>query len=200
MTTPQVMKCPDRHFHQIIFSLGSYIADYPEQVLISGIVQNWCGRCMAFPNNLDSGGALQTLELTQALIEELSLCVVWDEWGIDANIVPFTDDFPHTDICQLLTPNILHQLVKGTFKAHGMEWVGKYLEVTYGKTGAKEHLADINRHIAAVPPFLGLHMFPDGQGFLQRTGDNLKALMKVYLLAIEGHIPDDIVHTLHASL
>jgi hypothetical protein len=44
MTTPQVMKCPDRHFHHIIFGIGPYIADYPEQVLISGIVQNWCGR------------------------------------------------------------------------------------------------------------------------------------------------------------
>ena len=27
------------------------------------------------------------LELAQALIEELGLATVWDEWGIDANIV-----------------------------------------------------------------------------------------------------------------
>ncbi|KIJ08326.1 hypothetical protein PAXINDRAFT_18535 [Paxillus involutus ATCC 200175] len=200
MTTPQVMKCPDRHFRRIVFSLGPYIADYPEQVLVSGIVQNWCGRCMAFPNNLDGGGAPRTLELTQALIKELSLCVVWDEWGVDANIVPFTDDFPHADIRQLLAPDILHQLVKGTFKDHLMEWVGKYLEVTYRKTGAKEHLADIDRCIAAVPPFPGLRRFPDGRGFSQWTGDDSKALMKVYLPAIEGHVPDDIVHTLRAFL
>jgi hypothetical protein len=44
MTMPQLMKCPDRHFRRIIFGIGPYIADYPEQVLISGIVQNWCGR------------------------------------------------------------------------------------------------------------------------------------------------------------
>ena len=44
MSTLQVMKFPDRHFHHVIFSLGPYIADYPEQVLLAGIVQDWCGR------------------------------------------------------------------------------------------------------------------------------------------------------------
>ncbi|KIJ19114.1 hypothetical protein PAXINDRAFT_8465 [Paxillus involutus ATCC 200175] len=196
MTAPQVMKCPDRHFCQIAFGLGPYITDYPEQVLVSGIVQNWCGRCTALPNNLDGGGALRTLELTYALIEELSLRVVCDEWGIDANIVPFTDDFPHTDIRQLLAPDILHQLVKGVFKDHLVEWVGKYLEVTYRKAGAKEHLADTDHCITTAPLFAGLCRFPDGRGFSQWTGDDLKALMKVYLLAIEGHVPDNIVRTL----
>ena len=40
MTMPQLMKCPDRHLCHVIFGLGPYIADYPEQVLMSGIVQN----------------------------------------------------------------------------------------------------------------------------------------------------------------
>ncbi|KAF9234302.1 hypothetical protein BU15DRAFT_90031 [Melanogaster broomeanus] len=200
MTVPQVMKCPDRHFRHVIFGIGPYIADYPEQVLISGIVQNWCGRCIAFPDDLDAGGPPRTLELTRALIEELSVGTIWDEWGTDANIVPFTDDFPRADICQLLVPDILHQLVKGTFKDHLVEWVGKYLEQEYGKAGAKERLADIDRRIAAAPPFPGLRRFPDGRGFSQWTGDDSKALMKVYLSAIEGHVPDDIVWTFRAFL
>ena len=44
MTVPQVLKCADGHFRRVVFGIGPYIADYPEQVLISGIVQNWCGR------------------------------------------------------------------------------------------------------------------------------------------------------------
>ena len=52
MTTPQVLQCPDRHFRHIIFEIGPYIADYPEQVLISGIVQNWCGRFLQFSCSL----------------------------------------------------------------------------------------------------------------------------------------------------
>ncbi|KAI6006921.1 hypothetical protein EDD15DRAFT_2153545 [Pisolithus albus] len=200
MTTPEVLKCPDRHFRRIIFGLGPYIADYPEQVLLSGIVQNWCRRCIAFPSDLDGGGAPRTSELTQALIEEFSLGILWDEWGIDGNVVPFTEDFPHTDIRQLLAPDILHQLVKGTFKDHLVEWVGKYLELEYGKAGAKERLADIDRRIAAALPFPGLQRFPDGRGFSQWMGDDSKALMKVYLPAIEGHVPDDVIRTFRAFL
>ena len=42
MTKPRIMKCLDGHFRRTIFSLGLYIADYPEQVWLSGIVSNWC--------------------------------------------------------------------------------------------------------------------------------------------------------------
>jgi Plavaka transposase len=42
MTTPEVVRCPDGHFRRAIYGLGPYIADYPEQVWLSGIVQNWC--------------------------------------------------------------------------------------------------------------------------------------------------------------
>jgi hypothetical protein len=42
MTTPEVVRCPDGHFRRAIYSLGPYIADYPEQVWLAGIVQGWC--------------------------------------------------------------------------------------------------------------------------------------------------------------
>ncbi|THH29539.1 hypothetical protein EUX98_g4659 [Antrodiella citrinella] len=42
MTTPHVMQCPDGHYRRTIFGLGPFIADYPEQVLLAGIVQGWC--------------------------------------------------------------------------------------------------------------------------------------------------------------
>jgi Plavaka transposase len=42
MTTPEVARCPDGHFRKVIYDLGPYIADYPEQALLACIVQGWC--------------------------------------------------------------------------------------------------------------------------------------------------------------
>ena len=42
METPELARCPDSHLRQIIWGLGPYIADYPEQVLLACIVQGWC--------------------------------------------------------------------------------------------------------------------------------------------------------------
>ena len=44
MTTPEIVRFPDGHFRRVIFGLGPYIADYPEQALIACIVQGWCPR------------------------------------------------------------------------------------------------------------------------------------------------------------
>jgi hypothetical protein len=46
MTTPEVTRCPDGHFRRVIYGLGPYIADYPEQALLACIVQGWCPRCV----------------------------------------------------------------------------------------------------------------------------------------------------------
>ena len=44
MTTPEIVRCPDGHFRRAIYGIGPYIADYPEQALLSSIVQGWCPR------------------------------------------------------------------------------------------------------------------------------------------------------------
>ena len=41
-TTPEVYRCPDQHYRRVIWGIGPYIADYPEQVLLACIVQDWC--------------------------------------------------------------------------------------------------------------------------------------------------------------
>ena len=40
--TPEVYKCPDGQFRRVIWGIGPYIADYPEQVLLACVVQGWC--------------------------------------------------------------------------------------------------------------------------------------------------------------
>ncbi|KAG6375122.1 hypothetical protein JVT61DRAFT_3319 [Boletus reticuloceps] len=85
MTTPELLQCSDNQYHHIIFGIGPYIADYPEQVLISGVVQNWCGRCIAFPSDLDAGGPSRTTDLMDTIAEETTATVAWENWGVNVN-------------------------------------------------------------------------------------------------------------------
>ena len=105
MTTPEVVRCFDDHFRKAIYSLGPYIADYPEQVLLTCIVQGWCPRycifrtclfvillilltrCTACKNDLDSGGGRRSREHTELLVTEFELGVLWEEYGLVGDIV-----------------------------------------------------------------------------------------------------------------
>ncbi|KAH7903589.1 hypothetical protein BJ138DRAFT_1191650, partial [Hygrophoropsis aurantiaca] len=201
MSIPEVIKCPDGHFRRAVYGLGPYIADYPEQVWLAGIVQGWCPKCDARPANLDATGAhRRTHEKTDFLISCFDPGTLWDDYGIRADIVPFTHSFPRADIHQLLSPDLLHQVIKGTFKDHIVTWINEYLHLEYGETRANEIIDDIDRRISVVPAFPGLRRFPDGRDFHQWTGDDSKALMKVYLPAIADYVPSDMVKCLAAFL
>ncbi|KIK78376.1 hypothetical protein PAXRUDRAFT_79000, partial [Paxillus rubicundulus Ve08.2h10] len=131
MMVPEIKMCADGHYRRVIYGLGPFIADYEEQVVLVGIVQNWCGRCIGFPWDLNGEYGNCTQELQEALLEEVDFAMLWDAWGIIRKIILFTSHFPHSDIYALLAPDLLHQLIKGTFKDHLVDWVGCYLEDTY---------------------------------------------------------------------
>ncbi|KIJ13945.1 hypothetical protein PAXINDRAFT_13269 [Paxillus involutus ATCC 200175] len=202
MTVLEIMMFVDGHYRKVIYGLGLYITDYEEQVVLAGIVWNWCGRCIGFPWDLDGKYGSCTQELCEALIAEFQeeFDTLWDEWGIIGDIELFTSNFPRLDIHALLAPDLLHQLIKGTFKDHLVDWVGSYLEGIHRSARAKEILDDINKRIAAAPSFSGLRHFAEGRGFSQWTGDDSKALMKVYINTIEGYVPKDMVRTFRAFL
>ncbi|KAI6139091.1 hypothetical protein BKA82DRAFT_4332380 [Pisolithus tinctorius] len=179
MKVPKVVQFGDGYYRRVIYRLAAYIADYEEQVLLSCIVRNWCPKCLAHWENLDAD-ALR-------LIAILELRDLWDKYGIIGDLIPFMNDFLRADIHRMLSPDILHQLIKGGFKDHLVDWVEKYLINIHGKTKAEKILNDIDCQIAAVAPFTGLRRFPQGQHFKQWTGDDSKGLMKVYIATIQGY-------------
>ncbi|KAL4071622.1 hypothetical protein V8B97DRAFT_2023768 [Scleroderma yunnanense] len=103
--------------------------------------------------------------------EEQVLLSCIDKYGIVGDLV--------VNIHQMLSPDILHQLIKGRFKDHLVDWVKKYLIHIHGKVKAEKILDEIDWQIAAVAPFTGLQHFPQGQHFKQWTSDDSKGLMKV---------------------
>ncbi|KAF8546144.1 hypothetical protein OG21DRAFT_1377164, partial [Imleria badia] len=91
---------------------------------------------------------------------------------------PFTNDLLRTDTYILLTPNILHQLIKGAFKDHLIDWIAKFICRQDSSGQSPVILDDIDHRIAGVASFAGLWRFPQGRNFKQWTGNDSKALMK----------------------
>jgi hypothetical protein len=173
-----VVRCPDGHYRRVVYGIGPYIADYPEQVWLACIVQNWCpkyvlhfaftlyadsqNRCDAKPSNLDDSNArLRTHEKTDFIIKCFDPGIVWREHGIRSDVVvccftvwicslthrskPFTYNFPRANIHELLSPDLLHQLIKGTFKDHIVSWVNEYIEQTYPGQPGLDIIQEIDR-------------------------------------------------------
>ncbi|KAH9943733.1 hypothetical protein B0H21DRAFT_779671 [Amylocystis lapponica] len=181
-------RCLDGHFRCVIYELGPFIADYPEQVILAGIVQGWCPKCQATPEQLDKAGEPRSHAHTNFVNARFDDDTVWTGWSIDLNVQPFTVHFPHADIHELITPDLLHQLIKGTFKDHLVSWVEQYLQTVHSKAEAQRHMDDIDRRIAAVPAFPGLQ-------------NNSKALMKVHrVITLMCLFPDDMVRCFAAYL
>lgn len=113
MTSPEVVRCADGHFCRVIYGLGPYIADYPEQALLACVVQGWCPRyvmrichdialtnvmdlfsCTARVDDLDNTQGTDVTrrchEHTDALLEAFTLKELWDDYGIVGDVVVST--------------------------------------------------------------------------------------------------------------
>ena len=63
----------------------------------------------------------------------------------DMSSQSFMMRFPRADIHELLTSDLLHQAIKGTYKDHLVQWVEDYLKGIHGPTKASAILDEIDR-------------------------------------------------------
>ena len=107
MSKPQIVKCADGHYCRAIYGFGPYIADYPEQVLLTCIVQGWCPkqvtsnqlnnlilllllfRCTACRTDLDNdpNSISRNHKYTQILMDAFASHVLWKKYGIVDDIL-----------------------------------------------------------------------------------------------------------------
>ena len=104
MTTPQVTLCPEGHYCRVVYGPSPYIADYPEQALLTCIAQKltelvsapltfamvlqiWSNnRCTALADDLDGPAGQCSHEHTDSFSDGCTLKELWDDYGIIADL------------------------------------------------------------------------------------------------------------------
>ena len=160
-------------------------------------------RCTSQPDNLDEYSLPRTPRYTERLLDLVDSKTLWTDYGIDDDIVvgslltrqglpacvlfllmnlqPFTSDFPRADIYEMISPDLLHQIIKGTFKDHLVRWVCDYLAAEHGERKSKDILDDIDRRYVILAA--GNYHASDGQKVLllyrrsQASADFLMAVV-----------------------
>ena len=170
--------------------LCCYVADYPEQCLVTCTKYGTCPKCRQQAKNLEEAksAASRISHWTTSIILDAnekaqgSLSAFHREC-MDHDVAggiydPFRKDFPNTDIHKTITPDILHQLYQGVFK-HLIGWCQSIV-------GEKE----LDQRIRALPLGHGLRRFKNGISALsQISGSERKNMAKILLACIHDVLP-----------
>ena len=190
------MTCADRCVRKVFPILSAYIADHPEQCLVTCCMENRCPRCVAGPKDLGEPvhSAFRDHDDTLRILKEQSQGLSPEEFEVQGlrPTWPFWADLPHCDIFSCITPDLLHQLHKGLFKDHIVSWS---TDATSG--GARE----IDARFKAMPPHPTLRHFKKGISLVtQWTGTEYKNMEKVFLGVIIGIAQPEVIRAVRAVL
>ncbi|KAH9978526.1 hypothetical protein BGW80DRAFT_1248911 [Lactifluus volemus] len=138
--------CADGLMRRVFLILAAYVADFPEQCLVACCKESRCPRCRVEHDRFHEDGMRPVFD-------------------------PFWKYLPHTDIFTCFTPDILHQLHKGVFKDHLVEWCTQMAGVE-----------EVDAHFRAMSGFPGLKHFENGISFVtQWTGKEHREMQHVFV-------------------
>lgn len=167
--------------------LSCYVADYPEQCLVTCTKYGTCPKCQQKAENLHlaTPGEPRTQRWTRKKIDDAQKAADKGGAGVHArtmkediaggNFEPFWAGFPLTDIHRCLAPDVLHQLYQGILK-HLVGWVQHVI-------GEEE----LDECIRKLPPTPGVRHFAKGiAGLAQVTGTERKHIARILLACLVG--------------
>ena len=168
--------------------LAAYVADYPEQCLVTCSKYGTCPKCWAGATELDDDTKFKrrtpksTLDAmagakasTSSRTAYIKACNAQNVNGTVPN--PFWEGLPYTNVHLSQTPDVLHQLYQGVLK-HLLEWC---------QTLMTEQ--ELDRRIQCLPPAIGVRHFKNGLSALsQISGSERKNMGKILL----GCIADEL--------
>ena len=192
------MTSSDGSVRDVFPLLSCYVADYPEQCLVTCTKYGTCVKCRAKATELgdENSHERRTQSWTQGIIDEARIkserlpaananararyfhtyCMSHDVAGTVQR--PFWHGFPLCNINQAITPDVLHQLYQGVFK-HIVAWC----QIAVGKQR-------LDSRIRALPPAYGLRRFKNGISALsQISGSERKNMAKILLGCLVGIMP-----------
>ncbi|KAM5545161.1 hypothetical protein V8D89_001272 [Ganoderma adspersum] len=162
----QRLTCTDGGVRHIYPILAAYLADHPEQCLVTCSKENRCPVCVVPPDQC--GEPLASCYHDP----DASLAAMQNPAG------PFWADLPYANIFTCIAPDLLHQLHKGVFKNHLVKWVSTNLE------------DKLDARMMRIPPYQGLRLFKKGiSGILQWTGNKYQQMERIFIGAICGMHP-----------
>ncbi|PBK87099.1 hypothetical protein ARMGADRAFT_939452, partial [Armillaria gallica] len=181
--TGSPMVCADSLIRNVYPIFAVYIADYPEQCLISCCMENRCPICKVDPDHC--GSHQPELFQKQDVMETLS----YFKAKQNAIFPPFWLILPHSDIFVAFTPDLLHQLHKGVFKDHLVKWCTIIIRAVKVNNAF---------HMLSHP---GLCHFKNGISHIsQWTGTEHKEMEKVFLVLVVAHACNDVVMAVHGVI
>ncbi|OSD03873.1 hypothetical protein PYCCODRAFT_1365213 [Trametes coccinea BRFM310] len=191
-----MMACADGHIRRVFPLLAAYIADHPEQCLVAACQENFCPKCPVAPNERGEPvfSCLKDPDRVTTVLKEAAQGTKpadFSAWGLRA-LEPFWADLPHSNIFSALTPDILHQLHKGVFKDHLVNWATQAME------GESD---EVDRRFKAMLKHSDLRYFKNGISLVsQWTGTEYKNMEKVFLGVVAGAADERVVRAVRAVL
>ena len=178
--------------------LACYVADYPEQCLVTCAKYGTCPRCMSGSLGNREPGPPRTQQDTLATIlnalESTTSEAQFQQFCKD-NLVsggvhrPFWEGFPLCDIHLSITPDVLHQLYQGIIK-HMVTWCSSLMDDE-----------ELDHRVRTLPPCFGLRHFKGGWSRLsQISGKERKDMACILLGCLVGKAPNPVIACYRALL